>query len=236
LLGVALGTILLPSLAKHHSDADQEQYSALLDWGLRLAFVLALPAALALGLLAVPLIATLYQYGKFSINDVWQTRSALLGYSAGLLGLILVKILAPGFFARQNLRTPVKIAFLTVFITQVVAMSLMGTMGHAGLTLATSVGACFNALLLFLSLRRAGYYAPQAGWLPFLGKLVLALAVLGATLVSLSPEAQWWIDARLWARLGRLAILVAAGAAAYFTALYALGFRLADFNRREAEE
>ena len=144
LLGVALGTILLPSLAKHHSDADHEQYSALLDWGLRLAFVLALPAALALGLLAVPLIATLYQYGKFSINDVWQTRSALLGYSAGLLGLILVKILAPGFFARQNLRTPVKIAFLTVFITQVVAMSLMGTMGHAGLTLATSVGACFK--------------------------------------------------------------------------------------------
>ena len=110
LLGVALGTILLPSLAQHHSDADSEQYSALLDWGLRLAVLLALPAAVALAILALPLVSTLYQYGRFTVTDVMQTRVALLGYSVGLPALILVKILAPGFYARQDIRTPVTIA------------------------------------------------------------------------------------------------------------------------------
>ena len=107
MLGVALGTVLLPSLVKHHHDANEDQYQSLLDWGLRLTFLLALPAALALALLAVPLISTLYQYGRFTLNDVWQTRDALLGYSVGLIGLIAIKILAPGFYARQDmLNTP----------------------------------------------------------------------------------------------------------------------------------
>src|SRR5258706_8427061 len=149
LLGVALGTILLPSLSKHHHDANHAQYGALLDWGLRLAFLLALPAALALALLAVPLIATLYQYGRFTVNDLWQTRAALLGYSVGLLGLIAVKILAPGFYARQNLKTPVRSAFLTLLVSQTLAVALMFRIGHARLTLATSIGARLNALLLY---------------------------------------------------------------------------------------
>src|SRR5258706_5465377 len=140
LLGVALGTILLPSLSKHHHDANHAQYGALLDWGLRLAFLLALPAALALALLAVPLIATLYQYGRFTVNDLWQTRAALLGYSVGLLGLIAVKILAPGFYARQNLKTPVKIAFVTVVVTQILAVILKFHISHTGVTLVTSAG------------------------------------------------------------------------------------------------
>src|SRR5207248_10590876 len=121
LLGVALGTVLLPSLGQHHSDANHAQYSELMDWGLRLAFLLALPAAVALALLALPLVSTLYQYGKFTVDDAWQTRAALLGYSVGLLGLVLVKILAPGCYARQVMRTPVKIAFLTVLITPTLA-------------------------------------------------------------------------------------------------------------------
>jgi putative peptidoglycan lipid II flippase len=167
LLGVALGTILLPSLAKHHSDDNREAYSSLLDWGLRLAFLLALPAAFALWFLAVPLISTLYQYGKFTVHDVLQTRSALLGYSVGLLALILVKILAPGFYARQNLRTPVKIAFFTVFVTQALALVLMWPMGHAGLTLATSFGAFVNAGLLFWFLRRRRILVAHPGWISF---------------------------------------------------------------------
>src|SRR3954470_20065844 len=146
LLGVALGTILLPSLAQHHSDADSEQYSALLDWGLRLAVLLALPAAVALAILALPLVSTLYQYGRFTVSDVMQTRAALLGYSVGLPALILVKILAPGFYARQVMGTPVKIAFVTVLITQTLAVLFAWPLGleQAGLTLATSIGALFN--------------------------------------------------------------------------------------------
>ena len=233
LLGVALGTVLLPTLAKHHSDADNEQYSSLLDWGLRLAFLLALPAAVALWLLALPLITTLYQYGKFSVNDAWQTRDALLGYSVGLLGLILVKILAPGFYARQNIKTPVRIAFFTVFVTQALAFMLMWRIGHAGLTLATSIGACVNAGLLFWFLRRGGSYRPQPGWFLFLCKLLVALGVLAALLYGMAGAPDAWFAAGPWSRIGRLAGIIAAGIAVYFATLYLLGFRLAHFDRRE---
>jgi putative peptidoglycan lipid II flippase len=233
LLGVALGTVLLPSLAKHYSESDHEQYSSLLDWGLRLTFMLALPAAVALWLLALPLVSTLYHYGKFTVNDVWQTRAALLGYSVGLLGLIAVKILAPGFYARQNIRTPVRIAFFTVFVSQTLALILMWRIGHAGLTLATSLGACVNATLLFWFLRKGGFYRPQPGWFLFLCKLLVALGVLAALLFALSGPPEVWLSNGAWARIGRLAGIIAAGIVAYFATLYLLGFRLGDFARRE---
>jgi len=233
LLGVALGTVLLPSLSKHHSDANQAEYSALLDWGLRLAFLLALPAALALWLLSVPLVTTLYQYGKFGVNDVWQTRAALLGYAVGLLALILVKILAPGFYARQRIRTPVKIAFFAVLVTTLLGVILMQFLQQAGLTLATSLGACVNAGLLFWFLRKNGYYTPASGWLMFLSKTVLAVGVLAVVLYWLAGPADYWLHAALWQKVGRLALVITAGVVAYFATLLALGFRLADFNRRE---
>jgi putative peptidoglycan lipid II flippase len=234
LLGVALGTVLLPSLAKHHHDADPLEYSALLDWGLRLAFLLALPAAVALWVLAVPLITTLYQYGQFTVTDTLATRDALLGYAVGLLALILVKILAPGFYARQMMRTPVRIAFASVIVAQTIAVILMQRIGHAGLTLAISLGACLNAALLFRSLRRSGIYLPQPGWLVFMSKLVIALGVLAAVLFAIAGPSSLWLAASLWTKIGRLAWVCTAGAAAYFGALWLLGFRLADFNRREA--
>jgi len=238
LLGVALVTVLLPSLAKHHSDENHAQYSALLDWGLRLAFLLALPAAVALWLLALPLVATLYQYGKFSVTDALQTRAALLGYSVGLTALIVVKILAPGFYARQVMKTPVKIAFVTVVVTQLMAWLLAWPLGygHAGLTLATSLGACVNATLLFWLLRKHGFFAPQPGWAPFLGKVLVALAVLAAVLAWLAGPSSYWLAASLWQKVGRLGGVIAAGAVAYFAALYLLGFRLRDFNRRETAD
>ena len=235
LLGVALGTVLLPSLAKHHADANTEEYSSLLDWGLRLAFLLALPAAVALWVLATPLIATLYQYGRFTPNDVLQTRDALLGYSVGLLGLILVKILAPGFYARQMLKTPVKIAFVTVLFAQTLAVILMFRIGHAGLTLSTSLGACLNAGLLFWFLKRHGIYRPRAGWLLFVSKLVVALFVLAVVLLWIAGPTPMWLAAPLMVKVGRLAGVCAAGAAVYFGALWLLGFRIADFDRREVE-
>jgi putative peptidoglycan lipid II flippase len=234
LLGVALGTVILPSLSKHHSDDNHAEYSALLDWGLRLAFLLALPAALALWLLAVPLVSTLYQYGRFTVNDVWQTRAALVGYSVGLLGLILVKILAPGFYARQHMRTPVKIAFFTVFVTQAMAVILMWPLGHAGLTLATSLGACINAALLFVFLRRRGYYTPAPGWFAFLCRLIVALGVFSAALYFIAGTPDSWLHAGLWVKVGRLMFIFVAGAVVYFGSLLLLGFRLRDFNRREA--
>jgi putative peptidoglycan lipid II flippase len=164
---------------------------------------------------------------------VLQTRTALLGYSVGLLGLILVKILAPGFYARQIMATPVKIAFVTVLVAQTFALILMFPLGHAGLTLSTSIGACLNAGLLFWFLRKRGIYAPRAGWPLFVAKLVVALFALAAVLLWLGGPASFWLAASLWEKVPRLAGVCAAGAAAYFGALWLLGFRVADFNRRD---
>jgi putative peptidoglycan lipid II flippase len=233
LLGVALGTVLLPSLSRHYHDQNPAQYRELLDWGLRLTFLLALPAALALALLAVPLISTLYQYGRFTVDDVWQTRAALLGYSVGLLGLIAVKILAPGFYARQDMRTPVRCAFITLLIAQTLAVVLMFQIGHAGLTLSISVGALANAALLYRAMRRESVYAPLPGWGSFFLRVVVALVAMGLALWWSAGADSFWIAAGLWSKVGRLALVIGAGAGAYFGALWLLGFRLADFDRRE---
>ncbi len=236
MLGVALGTILLPSLAKHHADNDPAEYSKLLDWGLRLTLILAAPAALGLGMLAAPLIATLFHYGAFTAHDVEMTRLALIAYSIGLIGLILVKILAPGFYARQNIKTPVKIALFTLFATQ--AMNLLFVwqigLGHAGLALSIGLAACLNAAILFYQLRKQGIYHPQPGWWAFLLKLALALTTLAAFLFLASGSDQAWLQNNLSGRIAHLGLLVIGGASLYFAALGLLGFRFAHFKRRAA--
>jgi putative peptidoglycan lipid II flippase len=232
---VALGTILLPSLSKYHSSDAAEQYSRLLDWGLRLTLLLALPAAVALALLAVPLISTLFRYGEFGLNDVWMTRQALVAYSVGLLGLILVKVLAPGFYARQNIRTPVKIAVITLVATQLMNLALIGPLKHAGLALSIGLGACLNAGLLYYKLRTHRIYQPQPGWSVFTGKLALALAVMAAALWGGMGSESWWLGAAWHNRIAGLVGIVFLGAGIYFATLWSLGFRVRDFARRAAE-
>jgi len=234
LLGVALGTILLPSLSKYHSTSDENEYSKLLDWGLRLTFILAAPAAVALALLSVPLVTTLFHYGQFGERDVWMTRQALIAYSAGLLGLILVKVLAPGFYARQNIATPVRIAIVTLVATQLMNAALIVPLKHAGLALAIGLGACLNAGLLYRKLREYGIYHPQAGWRVFTLKVAVALATMAVVLwLAMGPE-RWWLGASGATRAAAIAGLVLLGGAAYFGALWILGFRLRDFSRRSA--
>ena len=235
LLGVALGTILLPSLARQHAEQSAQAYSDLLDWGLRLTLLLAVPAAVALALLAVPLIATLFHYGAFTATDVVNTRNAVIAYSIGLVGLIAVKVLAPGFYARQDIRTPVKIAVITLVATQVMNLLLIWELRHAGLALSISLGACLNAGLLLRGLRRQAIYMPLPGWGVFLLKLALAVYVMGAVLWLLSGDTISWLVAGALERVGRLALLVAAGGGAYFLTLWLLGFRLRHFSRRGAE-
>lgn len=235
LLGVALGSILLPSLAKYHADESREEYSTLLDWGLRLTVLLALPAALALALLAVPLIATLFYHGAFTGDDVWMTRSALIAYSLGLLGLILVKVLAPGFYARQNIKTPVKIAVITLVATQLMNLAFIFPLKHAGLALAIGLGACLNAGLLYYKLRSHGIYQPQPGWAGFMLKVAAAVAAMAAVLWFASGGEHSWLAGSVASRVARLSWVITAGAVSYFAALWLLGFRLRDFHRRAAQ-
>ena len=160
------------------------------------------------------------------------TRQALIAYSAGLLGLILVKILAPGFYGQQNIRTPVKIAFAAVAATQVLNLVLVGPLAHAGLALAIALGACLNAALLYRGLRAREIYRPQPGWGALLVKMAAAVALMGVALFLAMGPAAWWTAADWRLRAAALVGLVMLGAVVYFGALWALGFRARDFVRR----
>ena len=233
-LGVALGTILLPSLAKSFASGNHEEYNRLMDWGLRLCFVLALPSAVALGILAKPLTVALFQYGKFTAFDASMTQRALVAYSVGLMGLIVVKILAPGFYSRQDIKTPVKIAIITLLMTQLMNLAFIGPLKHAGLSLSIGLAACLNASLLYWQLRKQKIFQPQPGWFSFLLRLIFAVVAMAAALVGalwLMPD---WTQGNMLERLLRLAAVCAAGGGVYFVVLAILGFRIRDFARTTA--
>jgi len=231
-LGVALGTILLPSLSRSHALESAEEYSRLLDWGLRLTLLLALPSALALAILSVPLIATLFHHGEFSAHDVRMSSQALIAYSVGLIGLILVKVLAPGFYARQNIKTPVKIGLITLGLTQLMNLAFIYPLRHAGLALAIGLGACINAALLYRALRRSGGYRPQPGWGRFARQLIVALAAMGAVLWFTMGTVESWLQEEAWLRAWRLGGVVVVGAATYFALLAIAGVRPRDFVKK----
>lgn len=233
LLGVALGTVLLPSLSAAHARDDHGGYSALLDWGLRLVLLFGLPAAVGMALLSDGLVATLFHYGAFAAQDVLQTRLAVISYSAGLIGLLAVKILAPGFYAKQDIRTPVKIAIGVLVLTQLMNLVLVPFMAHAGLALAIGLGACLNALALLIGLRRRGVYQPRPGWAVFVARLVPALAALAALLWYADGKIDWiGLQSHAGLRAAWLGGVLITSGVVYFGMLLLFGFRLKDFGRR----
>jgi putative peptidoglycan lipid II flippase len=235
LLGVALGTILLPSLAKAHADANATEYSSLLDWGLRLTFLLALPSAVGLATLSEPLTTTLFHYGKFDAQSVAMTGRALIAYGVGLIGLILVKILAPGFYAKQDIRTPVKIAIGVLIATQLMNLAFVPWIAHAGLALSIGLGACANAVFLYLGLRRRGIYVASKGWGLFSMQLAGALFLLAGVALWTAGHFDWLgMRDHPLQRVGALAAVMLACAVTYFGALLAMGFRFRDFRRISA--
>jgi len=233
LLGVALGVVLLPQLSAAQGREDAEAYSDLLDWGLRLVVLLALPCAAALLVFARPLVAVLYHYGAFSAADVQQTVAALMGYGVGLMGLVGIKVLAPGFYARQNIRTPVKIAVTVLVATQLLNLVLVPRLGHAGLALSIGLGALVNAAWLLAGLRRAGWYRPLPGWGGFLLRTGVATALLAAALAWAALGLDWLALRAQWPLRIALMVGVLGGVALlYFGVLAAMGLRLRQFMRR----
>ncbi|KLN96379.1 murein biosynthesis integral membrane protein MurJ [Moellerella wisconsensis] len=231
-LGVALGTILLPSLAKSFTSGNHEEYRRLMDWGLRLCFLLALPCAVALAILSEPLTVALFQYGNFTAFDAAMTQRALMAYCVGLMGMIVVKILAPGFYSRQDIKTPVKIAIATLILTQLMNLVFIGPLQHAGLALSIGLASCFNAGVLYWQLRKRNIFKPLAGWGKFLGKLLFALVVMVAVLFGLLYLMPAWEQGNMLMRMLRLILVVILGASSYFAALYVSGFRPRDFMQR----
>jgi putative peptidoglycan lipid II flippase len=232
LLGVALGTILLPSLSKASVEGDATEYSSLLDWGLRLTFLLAVPASVGMGTLAVPLIATLFHYGHFTAHSVLMSSHPLIAYAIGLLGIILVKNLTPAFYARQDIRTPVRIAVGVLFATQLMNLVFVPIFAVAGLSLSIGAGACLNAGILFWILRRRGIYKAQAGWGTFFLKLAIAVTAMAVVAVEGAGRFDWiGLHAHPLLRIGALFLVIGLCGLTYFAALFAMGFRFRDFKR-----
>lgn len=234
LLGSALGAIILPSLSKYHAVKSPDDYSKLLDWGLRLAVLLALPAMLALALLSTPLIATLFYYGEFSARDVAMVRDALIAVSFGVPGIVFVRVLAPGFYARQDVKTPFRVAGICILITMLMNAVLIGPLKHAGLALAVSIGSTLNAAMLFNLLRKRGVYHPHPGWRGFGSKIAIALTLMGLTIYFGAGSEAAWLTASASDRIVHLFLLIVIAAGVYFGALWLMGFRPRDFSKRVA--
>ena len=233
-LGVALGTILLPTLSKYAGGRNPREFSKLLDWGLRLCCLLAAPAALGLAMLSFPLIATMFMNKGFTLNDAVMTKNALIACSFCVVGQIMIKVLAPAFYAQQNIKTPVKVAVFSLIVTQLMNIAFIVPLKHVGLSLSVGLGACLNAALLLTLLRLKGLYRPDAGWLRFLTKLAIALAVMCFGLwAAQSFMPMQWTDIRGWQKALQLGWLVLLGITLYFTSLALLGFRPRDFKRSE---
>ena len=233
LLGVALGVVLMPQLSGAQASGDAARYSALLDWGLRLTLMLALPCAVALLVFAQPMVAVLFHRGAFQAHDVQNTVTALMGYGVGLMGLVGVKILAPGFYARQDIRTPVRIAIVVLVLTQLMNLVTVPFLGHAGLALSIGLAALVNATWLLIGLRRSDAYRPQPGWPAFAGRVFLATALLGGLLAAAARAVDWiGLQQSPWQRAGWLALSLGCAALLYFATLAACGLRLRQFAQR----
>lgn len=233
LLGVALGVVLTPQLASAMGRDDGQRYSDLLDWGLRLVVLLATPCAVALIVFPKALLAVLFHFGAFTASDVQQTARSLMGYGAGLLGIVAIKVLAPGFFARQDTRTPVKIALWVLFATQGLNVLLVPWLGHAGLALSIGLAALLNAGLLLRGLAKSGAYRPHAGWWAFGLRVLAACAALAVALAWAEHGVDWvGLQSRWPLRVAAMAGVLIASVLLYFGFLWAGGLKLRELLRR----
>jgi putative peptidoglycan lipid II flippase len=233
ILGVALGAVLMPQLAAARANGQQAEYAAMLDWGLRLVLLLALPCAVALLSFSQPLVSVLYHYGAFTDHDVKQTTMALTGYGVGLIGLVAIKVLAPGYYASQDIKTPVKIAVVVLCFTQILNLVLVPYLAHAGLALSIGLGALLNAAWLYVGLVKKGRYKPLPGW-GLYGVRVLFASLLLAGFLTYAAHQFDWLAGRHQAmfRLGVMALVLISSAVLYFGCLRLSGLRLKSLVKR----
>jgi len=233
LLGVALSVVLMPQLAAARAAQDDARYSAMLDWGLRLVVLLSVPCALALLVFSRPLVAVLFHNGVFNEFHVQRTSLALMGYGVGLVGLVAIKVLAPGYYARHDTRTPMLIAVAVLVLTQLLNVALVPLLQHAALTLTIAIGAMINAVWLLVGLLRRGSYRPEPGWGRFFLQVLAGTAALAALLVWGNQHFDWiGLQAQRLLRIALLAALVAGGALLYFAVLALAGVKLRSLVRR----
>jgi putative peptidoglycan lipid II flippase len=233
MLGVALGVVLMPQLASARAANDPDRYSAMLDWGLRWVVLLAVPCSVALLVFAQPLVATLFHYGAFKESDVSQVALALAGYGAGLVGLVAIKVLAPGFYASQDMRTPVRIAIMVLVVTQLLNIALVPLLRHAGLALSIGLGALINAGCLLVGLVKRGSYRPAPGWAVFAMQVVAGSALLALFLMWGTASFPWIaMRSQSLQRVGLMGSMLCGSIAIYLIAIWMAGLKLRQFVTR----
>ena len=229
---IAIATVILPTLSALNTRAEPEEFSQTLAWAMRNVLLIAVPATVALWLLAEPILATLFQYGAFTDRDVEMAAASLRAYTVGLGGFMLIKVLAPGYYARQDMKTPVKIGIIAMVSNMVLNVLFVFPlmwyleMGHVGLALATSVSAWINAGLLYLGLRRGGISLTGVFEAKLVARLVVAVSLMGIAVSMMSPAVSLWLTADLSWRVGQMTLLVFVGMASFAMVLAVLGFKL----------
>ena len=227
--GVALGSVILPRLSKEHAQVASAEFSRLLDWGLRLSLLISIPATVGLIALSDIIMATLFFHGAFTENDVAMSSRALIAFSVGLVALVAVRVLSPGFFARNDTKTPVRAGVIAMFVNIGLAIVLVFPLKHVGLALAISVSAFVNAGLLLYWLIREKTYSPQLGWLVFLARTIGASLIMGGTLVWLTPTLTEWFEIGIQGRIFWLFLYIFTGAVLYSVWLVIFGMKIRQF-------
>ena len=240
--GIALATVILPRLSQRHAESDPGAFANTLDWALRWVWLLGVPAAAGLFLLAAPILITLFHYGEFGAGDVAMAGLSLMAYALGLPAFILIKVLAPGFYARQDTRTPVRIGVVAMLVNLALNVLFVGLMArmemagaHAGLALATSLSAFLNAALLYRALHRAGVCHHPPGWLALIAQGLLANAGLIGVLVWGTVPVETWLAWDAGQRVAHLGLLIVAAMAAYFLVLGLSGLRFSGLRGPERQ-
>ncbi|HEY8907547.1 MAG TPA: murein biosynthesis integral membrane protein MurJ [Rhodoferax sp.] len=233
LLGVAMGVVLMPQLAMARASGDHAKYSSMIDWGLRLVAVMAIPCAVALLVFPTPLVAALYHYGAMTAFDVLQVTHALMGWGTGLIGIVAIKVLAPGYYASQDTKTPVRVAIGVLIFTQLLNIALVPVFAHAALTLSIGIGAMVNALWLLVGLIKRGSYKPEPGWGVFLLQVLAGCVLLAIFLMWANGHWDWTgLHAEKFKRIWLLALILSGAAAIYFAAITVAGLQLRQLLRR----
>lgn len=232
LIGIAVATVILPTLSTKHAEKSDAEFRATIDWALKVIFMVGVPASLAMGILAEPLLASLFHHGQFDRTDVVKSAMALQALSGGILAFMLVKVFAPAFYARQDIKTPVRIGIIAMVANMVFNLMLVWHLEHVGLSLASTLSAFLNAGLLYKGLHEKGIYRFGRHWLKLVVRFALANAVMVAVLLAITPDSQWWLANQSWSRVGWVLLICAGGAASYGVALLAVGFRPHELRHR----
>lgn len=234
LIGIAVATVILPSLSAKYAEKSDAEFRGMLDWALRVIVLVGLPSSIAMGLLSGPLISALFLHGKFTPKDVAMSAAALQALSGGILAFMMIKVFAPGYFSRQDTRTPVKIGITAMVANMVFNLILVlgFDMAHVGLSLASTLSAFLNAGLLYWGLHKRGVYRLEKHWVPVLARYLAANAVMAGVLLAITPGMDWWTDHQHgnWIKVAYILGICAAGALSYFAALFAVGFRLREIR------